>query len=236
MTRRAYMYGIGEKLPPRYPWEVFPQRIEEIKVHGDEAGTISLVTTGDTYIIPYDREIKMPMRADGSVRDWGTEVPRTDQVCIGDRVVAKGRKWLVESMYKMPNTAPTNIGVEVFDPLTAERMHCVAYANQPFVPGALPLRRGNRGESEVVRSTHPVRGPYQLRSNTDVVYYFYVHPTGRGRWHGDVDRFAIEKTPGEYYTRPISKHGRGSRDLWRMVEFIGEGDALRHPNDPEYRP
>lgn len=228
-AKLAYMYGQLDDLPPVYPWDMSPQRIRSIK--GNDNGTLIITTDDVVYRVPYDRAMKMPMRPDGSTKDW-EERPRTDEVCIGDTIA---KRYVVTDFYRIPNASLMTVGIEYLDKTTGKRVHFVSFAGQPVMTSGTAIRRSPRGESIDSRSDHPERGPYADRMIDGVVYWFLVHPTGRGRWSDDVPKFERKSDPGEYRSRPIPSYGKGWVKLWNSVEFMGLNATMRHPNDPEYQ-
>lgn len=69
-------------------------------------------------------------------------------------------------------------------------------------------------------------GPYESLVTPGVVYYFLVHPTGRGRWPNCAPPFESMSEPGEYTSRPPSHSSE-----WKKVIFKGGPSATKHSGD-----
>lgn len=226
----AFKYGPGDTLPPNYPWELMDQEVAFVTT--DENGHIILTMTNQrVYTVPWDKKIRPPMRLDGSTRNWATETPFAEDVCVGD-VLAQ--RWRVDRIYRLPNASPGTAGIDLtsIHGDNVQMSSAIRKGDRVHID-RIKMHRSHRGESVALRDQYPSRGPYYDALNGSIEYWFLVHPTGRGRWSSTVPEFMVKYEAGRYESRPPSRQSK-DRGVWEMLHFGGDSDVSRHPNDPRY--
>jgi hypothetical protein len=230
----------GMKLPPsQFP--LMSQTVKWQDVDPEDPEFRIVHTDQGSWRFRWDQMMVFPRRPDGSTKDWRNEkiFPTVRDVVVGDIFACVDPKPDVndEKMMKVWNARYQQVTrmyhAARYEFVRVQTFESAMYTTRTWnfhvtelivFPRVETSLESNKRET-IDRSKR--YGPY-VDKQVGNTYMFLVHPTGRGRWPGNLApfRFVQQEADDVIVSRPPTCMKGG----WDQFILLSEGEP--HPNDP----